>query len=193
MANALEAIAARRSIRRFRDETLPDDVLQTILEAGTLAPSGKNRQPWRFVVVSGEQRAEMIRVLHEGIAESVAHGEHAGSSAGTARIMEQAPVTVFVFNPHGKYPWLAHSPEEMFQTLVDVQSVGAAIQNMLLAALELGLGSLWICDVFYAYGRLCRWLGMEGRMMVAAVSFGYPDEDPPARSRRPVSRVTHWL
>jgi nitroreductase len=81
----------------------------------------------------------------------------------------------------------------MFQALVNVQSVGAAIQNMLLAAQDLGLGSLWIADVFYAYGKLCSWLGKEGQMMVAAVSFGYPDENPDARPRKPVSDVTHWL
>lgn len=193
MANTLDVIAARRSIRRFKDEPIPDDVLQAVLAAATQAPSGKNQQPWRFVVVSGEKRAEMVRVMREGIAEAVADGEHPGSSLGTATIMEQAPVTIFVFNPHGKYPWLSHTPEEMFQALVNIQSVGAAIQNMLLAAVELGLGSLWICDVFYAYGKLCRWLGMEGQMMVAAVSLGYAAESPPARPRKTVQTVTRWL
>jgi nitroreductase len=193
MANTLETIAARRSIRRFKDQPVPDEVLEAILKAGTQAPSGKNRQPWRFAVVLGERRAEMVRIMREGIAEAVAQGEHPGSSQWTANIMEQAPVTVFVFNPHGKYPWLAHSPQEMFQDLVNVQSVGAAIQNMLLAAQDLGLGSLWIADVFYAYGKLCEWLGREGQMMVAAVSFGYPDESPAARPRKAVDKVTRWL
>lgn len=63
---------------------------------------------------------------------------------------------------------------------------------MLQAALDLSVGSLWICDVFYTYGDLCRWLG-EKVQMVAAVSLGYPDESPGARLRKPVGKVTRWL
>jgi nicotinate-nucleotide--dimethylbenzimidazole phosphoribosyltransferase len=58
--STLEAIAQRRSIRRFRPDPIPDDVLLRILTAGTQAPSGGNSQPWRFVVVQGEKRAEMV-------------------------------------------------------------------------------------------------------------------------------------
>jgi nitroreductase len=149
--NTLDAIAARRSIRRFRDEPVSDEDLRTILAAAVQAPSGKNAQPWRFVVVQGEHRAEMVRLMRQGIARQEGLGRGVGSAVGSARIMEQAPVTVFVLNASGLHPWLAHSVGESFGNLVDVQSVGAAIQNMLLAAQDLGLGSLWICDVFFAY------------------------------------------
>jgi nitroreductase len=190
--NTYEAIAARRSIRKFKNDPVPDAALQQILTAGTLAPSGKNRQPWRFLVVQGEKRAEMIRLMREAIARVKARGEDPGSSEWTTNVMEQAPVTVFIFNPEGTHPWLAHSIGQNFDDLVNVQSVGAAIQNMLLATLELGLGSLWICDVFYAYEELINWLG-ESCQMVAAVSLGYPDEAPAARARKPVSEVTRWI
>jgi nitroreductase len=102
--------------------------------------------------------------------------------------MEHAPVTVFVFNPDGLSPWLAHSIDQNFTELVDTQSIGAAIQNMLLAAEDLGVGSLWICDVFYAYQALCDWLGEKGQM-IAAISFGYPAESPAARSRKSYNEV----
>lgn len=144
------------------------------------------------MVVSGEKRAEMVRLMREEIAKMKDRGEDTGSSDWTAGVMERAPVTLFVFNPHGMHPWLAHSAEQMFLAVVNVQSVGAAIQNMLLAAQDLGLGSLWICDVFYAYDELCQWLGEPGQM-VAAVSLGYPDESPTARPRKPVSKVTRWI
>ena len=190
--NTLDTIAARRSVRQFKNDPIPDDALRAILKAATQAPSGKNRQPWRFIVVSGDKRSEMVRVMRDGIAKAKERGEGLGSAESSARIMEQAPVTVFVFNPHGNHPYLAHSIGEMFEDLVNVQSIGAAIQNMLLAAQDLGIGSLWICDVFYAYDELCAWLG-EQCEMIAAVSFGYPDEHPNARPRRPVSKVAHWL
>lgn len=190
--NTLEAIAQRRSIRRFKRDPIPEEVLQRILTAGTQAPSSKNRQPWRFVVVTGEKRAEMVHVLRDGIARTKARGEDPGSAEWTADVMEQVSVTIFVFNPHGLRPWLAHSIEQNFRALVDTQSIGAAIQNMLLAAQDLGVGSLWICDVFEAYEELCTWLGEPGQM-VAAVSLGYADESPATRSRKTVGEVTRWL
>jgi nitroreductase len=191
--NVREAISARRSIRRFKPDPIPEQVLHAILTAATQAPSGKNRQPWRFIVVEGgEKRAEMVRVMREGIARNRAKGWDTGSSEWTANIMEQAPVTVFVFNPHGIVPWEPHSVDQQFHSLVNTQSIGAAIQNMLLAALDLGLGSLWICDVFEAYYELSQWLG-EDSAMIAAVSFGYPDERPAPRARHSVEEVARWL
>jgi nitroreductase len=190
--NTREAIAGRRSIRKFQDRPLPDEVVEQILEAATLAPSGKNGQPWRFYVVREDKRAEMVGVMREGMARAREAGLPLGSSEGSARIMERAPVTVFVFNA----ATLAanHNLEAVLglANLVEVQGIGAAIQNMLLAALELGVGSLWICDVFYAYEELTAWLG-ETHQMIAAVSLGYPDESPGPRPRKPVSEVTTWV
>jgi F420 biosynthesis protein FbiB-like protein len=190
--STLEAIAARRSIRKFRDDPVPDEALQAILAAGARAPSGKNRQPWRFVVVLEDKRAEMVRVMREGLTRMKADGTDLGSAEWTAVVMDQAPITVFVFNPEGMHPWLTRSIEQAFTDVVNIQSIGAAIQNMLLAAQELGLGSLWICDVFYAYEELREWLGETGQM-VAAVSFGYPGESPAARPRMAVDELTRWL
>jgi nitroreductase len=190
--NTRDAIAARRSIRQFREDPIPEEALEAIMLAATQAPSGKNRQPWRFLVVQGDQRAEMVRVMREGIAKRKEEGEDPGSSEGSARVMAQAPVTVFVFNPEGLDPWLMRSVDQMWSDVVNVQSIGAAIQNMLLAALDLGIGSLWICDVFYAYDELRTWLGQRGQM-IAAVSLGYADESPEARPRRPVNSVTRWM
>lgn len=98
----------------------------------------------------------------------------------------------YIFNPDGVHPWLLRPIDQMFHEVVDIQSIGAAIQNMLLAAQALGLGSLWICDVFYAYEELINWLD-ETSQMIAAVSFGYPDEQPAARPRKPINEVTRWI
>jgi len=189
--NTLEAITTRRSIRKFKDNPLPEESLHTILTAATQAPSGKNRQPWSFILVKGDKRNEMVDIMRKGIAKMKAQGEDIGSSEWSANVIEQAPVTVFIFNPYGLHPWLPHSIKQSFENLVDIQSVGAAIQNMLLTAQELGVGSLWICDVFYAYEELCSWLGEEGQM-VAAVSLGYPDESPNARPRKSITEVIRW-
>lgn len=186
--NTLETIAARRSIRKFKDAPIQEELLQKILDAAIQAPSACNRQPWRFVVVQGEQRTEMLRIMREEITRDKARGEDIGSAEWSAQVMEQAPVTVFVFNPDGLRPWRKHTVEQMFRDVLDIQSIGAAIQNMLLAAEDQGLGSLWICDVFIAYEELCKWLDEKGEL-IAAVSFGYADESPAARLRKPKSEV----
>lgn len=190
--NTLEAIEQRRSIRKFKDTPLSDDQIKTILQAAIQAPSGKNRQPWRFIVVKEDKRPDMVRLMREGIAAIKARGNEVGSAGWTANVMEHAPVTVFIFNPDGVHPWLLRPIDQMFREVVDIQSIGAAIQNMLLAAQDLGLGSLWICDVFSAYEELRTWLGEESQM-IAAVSFGYPNEQPAARPRKSIDEVTRWM
>jgi nitroreductase len=190
--DTLTAIAERRSIRKFMDRSIPEDKLNAILQAGMQAPSGKNRQPWRFVVAKEDKRAAMLGVMRRGIEEAKARGENVGGSEWTATIMAQAPVTVFVMNPEGIPPWDPHTVHQTFRDMVDIQSIGAAIQNMLLAAQALGLGSLWICDVFSAYGGLLSWLEEKGTM-IAAVSLGYPAESPEARPRKSVEEVVRFL
>jgi hypothetical protein len=68
----------------------------------------------------------MVRVMREAIAKAKAQGENVGSSEWSANVMEQSPVTIFIFNPHGMHPWLTRSIEQMFTDVVNVQSVGAA-------------------------------------------------------------------
>lgn len=66
--------------------------------------------------------------------------------------------------------------------------LGAAIGNMTLTATELGLGSLWICDTFFAYKELCTWLNTEGQL-AAALAVGYADELPEARPRKDIRNI----
>jgi len=188
----LEAIAQRRSIRKFKDTPVTDEQIRALLLAATLAPSGKNRQPWRFVVVRGEKRAEMVAVMRAGMEASKAQGRDLGSSPWTRQIMEKAPVTIFVFNDDLENIDQPYSIYDMVGNSVDVQSIGAAIQNLLLAATDMGLGTLWICDVFYAYVELCAWLG-EPHQLIAAIAVGYPEEAPSPRPRKTVEEVTRWM
>lgn len=190
--DTFQAIAARRSNRKFKPDPIPQETLEKILHAGTLAPSGKNKQPWKFYVVQGDGRVEMASEMKKGMARLEGMGVNTGSARYSLEVMKQAPVTVFIFNPTSKHPLLERDTLETYSDVVDIQSVGAAIQNMCLAAVDLGLGSLWICDVFFGYEELCAWLGEEGQM-IAALSLGYPDQEPQPRPRKPVSEVTVFL
>lgn len=189
--NVTQAIQSRRSIRRFKADSLPRESVEAILDAARLAPSGKNSQPWRFVVVQNEEREKMYACLQAGLKSFRDNGWPTGSAEYTFEIMRKAPVTVFVFNPQDVAPWGEQTvPEKVFR-LVNTQSVGAAIENMLLRAQEMGIGSLWICDTFSAYSELCAWLGRDS-LLVAAVSLGYADETPIARPRLPLADLVEW-
>jgi len=188
--NTLEAIQARRSIRQFTDAPVPRESIAQILEAARQAPSGKNRQPWHFIVVQGAKKTEAMELMWGALARREEQGAQLGSSKLTAGYMDQAPVFVFVFWSGPEENTLG-LPQE-FWTIADVSSIGAAIQNMLLAAVDLGLGTLWICDVFYAYDELRQWLGREDQM-IAVIAIGYPDESPEPRRRKPIEEIVTWV
>lgn len=194
----LNAILARRSIRKFSDKEIPIDILEQVLDSAVQAPSAKNRQPWKFIVITNKEKPAMINAMIEGIANEknctgllpnsipfISGAEH------TMRVMEQAPITVFVFNTEEKHFWDEKSIENKFFEMANIQSIGAAIENMLLTATALGIGSLWICDIFFAYREICQWLN-ESTQLIAAISFGYSDENPNARPRKELRDIVEW-
>jgi len=187
--DVFEAISARRSIRAFKGAPVARDLLERILSAAVLAPSAKNRQPWRFVVVEGKARGRLAGLMKEGAAYLRGRGEDTGSCDWSAAVIEQAPVTVVIFNAEFEHDGLIFDANHY--NAPDVQSIGAMIQNMLLAAQAEGLGTLWICDVLCAYPLIREWLGRR-QELVAAVSIGWPDQSPQARPRTDWREITEW-
>ena len=108
--------------------------------------------------------------------------QHISGAEHTLHIMEQAPVNLFIVNPLGLDLDLPATPEQRIYEICNAQSIGAAVENMTLAAEGLGLGSLWICDIFFAYRELNQWLGTQGTL-AAAMALGYADEAPGPRPR----------
>jgi nitroreductase len=186
----LAAIHARRSIRRFQSRPVARETLERLLEATIQAPSAKNVQPWRLVVLEGEEHAKLAAMMLQAASKLKALGEDIGSLEWTARAMAPAPVTVVWFNaaPPKEVPAEFHDDWRW----VMVQSTGGAIQTMLLAATALGLGSLWICDILYVADEAKAWLGHPEDDLVACVTLGYADEAPGPRPRKPWQQVTEW-
>ena len=197
----IEEIVKRRSIRHFLQKPIPQTDLDEILEAGMWAPSEKNAQPWKFVVIRGAERKAMVKKLKEGIMRNRKGDETAIFSKGyekfipsaiyTARVLEQAPVIVFVLNTKGMDYRKSYPSDQYMMELADIQSISAAIQNMCLEATAHHIGSLWTCNVFFAYDELKEWLG-EGGEMVAAIAFGYTDKEVKPMPRKPLSEVVEY-
>ena len=194
----IEEIYSRRSIRKYSDTPINKETIEKIISAGTKAPSAKNRQPWKFIVTSGMPKIQMLQAMRNGILkEEKGQGilknsqRHLAAAKHTIDIMEQAPVIIFILNPLGHSLYEEISVEQKIYDRANIESIGACIQNMLLEAQSIGLGTLWICDVYFAYGDLNEWLNSNGEML-AAVALGHPDQQPKSRPRKPISGLIEW-
>ncbi len=194
----ISAIYDRRSIRKFKNTPISQSDITDIIQSGIKAPSSKNRQPWKYIVIQGSAKEEMIRVFRRGIEREEKDSallpqskQHIAGAKYTVDIMEEAPTIIFVVNTLGKSILSELTPEERVYEICNIQSISASIQNMLLAAADKGIGSLWICDIYFAYSELCEWLGSEGQL-IAAVAFGYPNEFPQERPRRKIDDIVEW-
>jgi nitroreductase len=120
LVEVLEAIRTRRSIRKYKDQDVADDLIDQILTAGTWAPSGMDNQPWRFAVIRDKKLKSDIAKLAE-----------------QTKMLENAPVIIPVFFDHNAG----------YDNTKDIQTMGACLQNMLLAIHGLGLGGLWLGEI----------------------------------------------
>lgn len=146
--------------------------------------SGESKKAALCVMQNGIEREKRDPLLPEST-------KHLAAAEYTLRIMKQAPYVIFVVNPLGIRLKASLTPEERVYEICNAQSVGAAIENMILTATDLGLGSLWICDTYFAYNELSDWIGEEGEL-IAAVAIGYADEAPKPRPRKAVDDVCEW-
>jgi len=193
----MNAIYDRRSIRKYQSTAISRESIEKIIQAGMQAPSPKNRQPWRFVVIEGAAKNGMIEAMNKGLERELRQPslpkskQYIAGTRHTISIMEQTPVTIFIINPCNTMLDYQKDWETHIYEAANLQAVGACIQNMLLTATELGIGSLWNCDIYFAYEELLKWLDTK-EQIVAAVSFGIPDECPEARPRKDIDELTEW-
>jgi nitroreductase len=201
-----DAIKGRRSIRSYTSEAVSMKLIYEVLEAATWAPSAKNGQQWRFTVLTGDSKKRLTDLFGSELQTlSTKIGkQQMGSSLSSCRIMEQAPVLIIVWNAGGARIQKAVRDVEMgisddmrnraraYGNKAELQSVAAAIQNLLLKAYSLGLGSLWIADTYYAADALTAQLGKSWEL-VAAVTIGWPAAPSAPRPKMTVNEVTECL
>ncbi len=194
----MNAIFKRRSIRKYKNKAISKSLILKILAAGKAAPSAKNRQPWKFIVFSGQEKERLLKSMEEGIAREdnspllPGFKKEIGDAKNTLRIMKMAAVIVIILNTNGGSPLCEISSEKRIVEICDSLSIGAAIENMILRAQELGVGSLWIANTCFAYPELTAFLNTEYQL-VSALALGYPDEKPKARPRKSDDDIIEFL
>lgn len=180
-----EAIYERRSIRQYQDKQIPDEVLLDILDAGTMAPSGMNLQHWHFVMLRSPEKLEECYSLMGEVADRFRPILENRFSRNPHIIRE----TEIFLNELGGAPvcMLAFlSRKEYNGAMPAISGVAAAIQNMLLYAHEIGIGSCWITApvVSELQRKFEERFAPDKGQFIAMVTFGYPNESPEAPPRR---------
>ncbi len=177
-----EAIKGRRSVRRYKPTPVSKETIMELYELASWAPSGMNRQNWFFVAVTGNCVKRVAQICHQGFLEYIGSKVSSVFSHKPEVVKETtsffatlggAPVVIFAYSEPG--------PESPY---TDVQSVSAAIQNLLLAAYEKGLGTCWMTGPLNKEEEFSKLLGVEGKKLVALITLGYPHEEPKTPKRK---------
>lgn len=177
-----EAIKGRRSVRKFKKTPVAKDLLEKIFDVALWAPSGVNRQNWKFFVLAGEKRETLVAVSATSFQYVEPHLQEL--FAEKPKIFE---ATRRFFKRLGDAPVVvcAYFEPANVADVTSYQNVAAAIQNLLLVAYANGLGSCWMTGPVYVADQVSRFLGVEDMTLVAIIPMGYPDETPKVPPRRP--------
>jgi nitroreductase len=201
-----DAIKGRTSIRRFKQTPVPDEDIRKILDAGRLAPSANNTQPWSFLVIKDravlQKMAEAVREMVDRMiphAEDDKQAQRLAAYKGTYyTFFENAPVVIAVFmegydaGTDRLLARMGYSSEDIkrVRPVPGLQSVAAAIEHMLLATHALGYGSCWMTGPLVAQEAFEKLLGYGKEKFIAALlPVGVPDENPQARPRKALSEL----
>jgi coenzyme F420-0:L-glutamate ligase/coenzyme F420-1:gamma-L-glutamate ligase len=189
-------LKGRRSVRLFQERPVPAALIEQVLEAARWAPSPHGRQPWRFVVFSDRQR-KMSLIEHMSAAwEAQLRLDRQPQEVIALRLEKsrqrllQAPVLIIpclYLEDLDQYP---DAERQEYERIMAIQSLGAAVQNMLLMAYELGLDTGWMCAPLFCPQQVCEALALDRRLHPQAlITLGYAAADPRRRPRLPLERL----
>ena len=193
-----DSIYNRRSIRKYSDKKVPKEMIEQIIDAGRVAPSAKNRQPWKYYVYAGSEKNKLLECMESGLVRERDGNKLLPNSQNglpdafnTLRIMKEAPILIIIENTNGLYPYSEINADNRVTEICDTLSIGASVQNILLTATELGYGTLWIANTCFAYDELVNFIDIKGQL-VGAISLGVPNEVPNQRPRKEFDEVVEF-
>ncbi len=194
----LEAIRRRRSIRRFEDRPVPEEVIREILEAARLAPSTSNLQTWKFKVVTDPATRRSLReaafdqkfvekapVVIVACADLLAFGERSRRTLELLRSGAVRPSVEMILRFLRREKDAEMEERNLISACINVS---IAVQNMVLAATSLGLGTCWVRA--FDPGRVAESLSLPPECPpLILLPLGYPREDPAPRSRKSLEEI----
>jgi len=205
MLTVEQAIGARRSIRKFKADLVLKEAILQILEAGRLAPSGGNRQPWRFLVVTAQEERHQLReiclgqaFIEEAPVVFVCCADLTAYSQASRRARRQEfDASGVIETLSGRFADPAYRERMLLQPDADretvirsaMANVYIAIEHMVLMATSLGLGSCWVGALGEAV-RINELFHLPDHIVpVAVLPVGYPAVVPPPRPRLALDEI----
>jgi coenzyme F420-0:L-glutamate ligase/coenzyme F420-1:gamma-L-glutamate ligase len=195
----VQTTLSRRSVRRFTGSEVPNAVIDRVLLSAIWAPSAHNAQPWRFVIVrKGETRSRLVEEMNKLFQiDLVTDGLSVDKARETVRRTKEtilsSPVLLLVCLTMEDMRHYKDERRSEAEYLMAVQSVSAAIQNLLLVAYLEGLGTCWMCTPLFCREIVKTILNLPEEFDPQAfVVMGYPDEKPDPPKRKPIEQVVLW-
>ena len=184
-----EAIKQRRSIRKYQARKVPEKIVWNVLEAAGWAPSAHNAQPWRFIVLSEARgKLELAEAMADSWIKDLAKDgltvEDSKRKASVERFSNAPVLIVACLSMKGMWKYPDEKRKRSERDLA-MQSLGAAIQNLLLAAYANGLGACWFSAPSFCKETVRKVLNVpEAVEPQAIITMGYPSEEVPVPSRK---------
>ncbi|MFC5403999.1 nitroreductase family protein [Cohnella soli] len=189
MASIEEVIRSRRSIGKVKEDAVPKELLERIIEAATWAPNHFGTQPWKFIVMTGQGR----RVLGQAYADVAAEKLGDLPEAELEEKLEKAVAQAFR-SPAVIAAVCSPSDDARAVAIEELAAAHAAVQNLLLSAHANGLGAVWRTGEPAYHPKMQNAFGLgEKEQIVGFIYVGYPDMTPSAGKRIPASEKTVWL
>lgn len=207
-----KSIAERQSVRKFKNENIPTADLKKILQAAGQAPSAKNIQNWHFVAVTNQKKIDaLVKIVerkNQDLANQVQDEELKRKFTKFLRFgtfFKQAPAVIFVYAKDNYIPTGLpvlediRADQETIKALMDtrpaMQSLGAAIQTLTLAATELGYGTCWMTSANYAAPEITEYLAFQKTdyFLSAIVPIGIPEGEQKSPSRKPLEEIATFV
>jgi nitroreductase len=193
----LRSIHDRRSVRHFTDQDVAEADLNALLDAANKAPSAHNQQSWRFLVLRGEKKHALAELTSARAADFPRPSSILLRMA--ARSIVSAPVVIAVANTgdliqHGAELFQVdrETAKDFFRTM-EIQSSAAAVENLLLAAVSMGLGAVWLGILFLIKQDVLTFLGEPNGEFMAVIPVGYAAKITEGPKKRPLEAAVRYL
>jgi coenzyme F420-0:L-glutamate ligase / coenzyme F420-1:gamma-L-glutamate ligase len=194
--NLIHVIRGRRSVRRYQDRPVSRELIEQLLEAASWAPSPHGRQPWRFAVLTRDEPKQALaaamgddwrrQLALDGQATEVIEARFAKSRERIVR----APAIIIPCLYLADLDTYPDADRNAAEATMAIQSLGCAIQNMLLMAYSLGLDGGWMCAPLFCPEVVVAALDLDLALVPhALITLGYAAADPVRRERRPLEQL----
>jgi len=188
----LEIIKERKTIRRYKDKPIPEKIIRKIIEAGRWGPSIHGIQPWKFVVIENQR---VINTLSQIVTKKLRKINAPGFIfSPTINSLASCKSIICIYNTKSLFNFAKglSGKYTLNAKIAELLAISGAIQNMVLTAESLGLGSCWLATPLFCRQEISKLLN-ENNELVAILTLGYPQEKGKRSKRKPLSETVKYI